>query len=198
MIAWLSGMVRFSGIDAVCLDVGGVGYRLLMPFSEISRTKAGQKLEVYVHTHVREDAISLYGFLSPEGLALFERLLSVQGVGPRMALALLSGLEAADLVGVIVAGDEARLTKVPGVGKKTAARIVLELQEKLQKNGSSSSGLLAGGGKSQGSLDDVRSALLHLGYKNIQIDAAVQKIKALADNGGSVEDLVRAALQHVG
>ena len=195
MIGYLSGVVQFSDLDAVCLNVGGVGYRVLMPLPDLARfATVGVKAEAYVHTHVREDAIILYGFSQRESLALFERLTSVQGVGPRMALSVLSAMEPDDVVRAIAEGDEARLTKIPGVGKKTAQRVILELGDKLAKQ-SLSSGL---SGAVVGPLDDLRSALANLGYKTPQIDRALQKVKPLADEGGDLSSLVREALKHVG
>jgi Holliday junction DNA helicase RuvA len=196
MIAYLAGVARFVEGDAsggsAIVDVNGVGYRVLMPVPDLARLSVGAKLEIHVHTHVREDAIVLFGFSSRDGLALFLRLLAVQGVGPKTALALLA-LDAADLVRAIAERDEARLTKIPGVGKKTAARIVLELAEAFAKEQLSSSTRPKGG-----TLDDLRSALANLGYKAPQIDRAVQKVKPLADDGENVASLVREALKHVG
>jgi Holliday junction DNA helicase RuvA len=194
MIGFLAGTIQYADLDAVCVNTGGVGYVVSMPLPDVARfSQVGAKIEVYVHTHVREDAIVLYGFSSRAGLSLFERLVSVQGVGPRTALALLSGLDADALVRAIAEGDEARLTKVPGVGKKTAARILLELGEKMAKESLSS-----GVGPRGGPLDDLRSALANLGYKAPQIDRALQKVKPLADGNADLSTLVREALKHVG
>ena len=193
MIGWLKGTVRLSNLEAVVVDVGGVGYRVLAPVGDLARLPAGASAELHVHTHVREDALVLYGFSAPEGLELFEQLLSVSGVGPRTALALLSGLEPAELVRAIAEGDEARLTRIPGVGKKTAARIVLELKDKLAKVALGTLGRGAQGG----ALDDLRSALANLGYRAPQIDRAVQKVKPLVDGGQGLSELVREALKHV-
>ncbi len=196
MIGYLAGTVQFSDLDAVCLNVSGVGYRLLMPLPDLARlAKNGTAAEVYVHTHVREDAIVLYGFSSRESLSLFERLTGVSGVGPRTALALLSGLDPDTLVRSIAEGDEARLTKIPGVGKKTAQRIILELADKLAKQSLSS---VVGGGVMAGPLDDLRSALANLGYKTPQIDRALQKLKPLVEAGTTdLSVLVREALKHM-
>jgi Holliday junction DNA helicase RuvA len=194
MIGYLKGTVQFSDLDAVCIVVGGVGYRVLMPLPDLARlSKPGSDAEAYIHTHVREDAIVLYGFSSRDSLSLFERLTGVSGVGPRTALSLLSGLDAESLVRCIAEGDEARLTKVPGVGKKTAQRIILELGDKLAKQ-SLSSGL---GGGAGGPVDDLRSALANLGYKTPQIERAVQKLKTLLDEGKDLSALVREALKHM-
>lgn len=195
MIGYLSGVVQYSELDAVCINVNGVGYRVLMALPDVARyANAGTKAEAYIHTHVREDAILLYGFSSREHLALFERLTSVQGVGPKMGLGLLSGLDPDSLVRAIAEGDEARLTKIPGVGKKTAQRIILELGDKLAKQ-SLSSGV---SGAAVGPLDDLRSALANLGYKTPQIERALQKVKPLADEGKDLSALVREALKHIG
>jgi holliday junction DNA helicase RuvA len=196
MIGYLAGTVQFSDLDAVCLNVAGVGYRLLMPLPDLARlSKNGTAAEVYVHTHVREDAIVLYGFSSRDSLSLFEKLTGVSGVGPRTALALLSGLDPDTLVRCIAEGDEARLTKIPGVGKKTAQRIILELGDKLAKQ-SLSSGIV--GGPMAGPLDDLRSALANLGYKTPQIDRALQKLKPLVEAGTTdLSTLVREALKQM-
>lgn len=196
MIGYLAGTVQFSDLDAVCLNVAGVGYRLLMPLPDLARlSKNGTAAEVYVHTHVREDAIVLYGFSSRDSLSLFEKLTGVSGVGPRTALALLSGLDPDTLVRCIAEGDEARLTKIPGVGKKTAQRIILELGDKLAKQ-SMSSGIV--GGPMAGPLDDLRSALANLGYKTPQIDRALQKLKPLVEAGTTdLSTLVREALKQM-
>lgn len=201
MIGWLSGTVRSLDADAAVIDVGGVGWRALMPAGDLARVRLGDKLEVHVHTHVREDAIVLFGFTTRDALLLFERLIGVQGVGPRTALALISGIDAPDLVRAIAERDDARLTKVSGVGKKTAARIVLDLADALAKEALTGAGL--GGhrrdldGTRGSALDDLRSALANLGYKAPQIDRAVQKVKPLAVEGALLADLVREALRHV-
>lgn len=194
MIGYLSGVVRYKDLDAVCIDAGGVGWRVLMPLPDL--VKVGEppaRVEAFVHTHVREDAIQLFGFASREGLALFERLIQISGVGPRTALALLSGLPTGELLRAIAEGNEARMTKIPGVGKKTAARIVLELQDKLVKEGT----IGTAGTRSVGPLEDVRSALLNLGYKGPQVDRVLDKLKDRAMAGASLEELVREALTKI-
>ena len=204
MIGYLSGTTQYADLDAICINVGGVGYHVLMPLTDVARaSKPGTKLEAYIHTHVREDALVLYGFSTRAGLSLFERLLSVSGVGPRTALALLSGLEADVLVRAIAERDEGRLTKIPGVGKKTAQRILLELGDKMAKESLSSvlSPSLPLTGK-QRAFDDLRSALANLGYKAPQIDRALQKVKLAlpaeaADDAQDLSLLLREALKHI-
>lgn len=198
MIGYLSGTVQYSDLDAVCINVNGVGYHVLMPVTDVARyTNPGTKVEAYIYTNVREDAIQLFGFSTRASLSLFERLISVQGVGPRTALSALSGMDAPTLIRAIAEGDEARLTKIPGVGKKTAARIVLDLGERMAKESLSSvltSGTPVG---TQGVLEDLRSALANLGYKTPQIDRALQKTKALAETTTDLQALLREALKHV-
>ncbi len=195
MIGYLKGVVRFCDDDAACVDVGGVGYRVLMPAHDVLGLSEGKAVEVFVHTHVREDALVLFGFLTREALKLFERLLACQGVGPKMALGLLSGVQPRDLVRCIAEGDEARLTKIPGVGKKTAARIVLELRDKFAKE--SLGGVVVGVRTGFVPLDDLRSALANLGYKTPQIDRAVQKTRLMLDQGTPLNVVVTEALKHV-
>jgi Holliday junction DNA helicase RuvA len=196
VISFLKGTVRFIEEDAACVDVGGVGYRVLAPAHELARMPIGSTVEVYVHTHVREDAIVLFGFAAREGLAMFERLIGIQGVGPKTALALLSGIEPDEVVRAIAERDEARLQQIPGVGKKTAARIILELADKMAKEV-----LARPHGTVAKPLDDLRSALANLGYRAPQIDRAVQKVKPLVDtlpdDGSALPELVREALKHV-
>lgn len=196
MIGYLSGTLKHMEVDAALIVVAGVGYRVLMPVPDLARARLGGDIEAWVHTHVREDAIVLFGFTSRDGLVMFERLVAVQGVGPKTALALLSGIDAAELPRVIGEKDEARLTKIPGVGKKTAARIVLELAEKMAKESLAAPSTRGRSGQGA-ALDDLRSALANLGYKAPQIDRALQKVKPHADEGATLSDLVREALRHV-
>jgi len=151
---------------------------------------AGTDVTLRVHTHVREDALALFGFLTPLELELFERLISINGVGPKLALAVLSGIDSADLVRAVRLQDVARLTTIPGVGRKTAERIALELKDRLPK------GLQADATKPrtpQDELkDDVISALLNLGY---QRTAAEQVIEKAAADGGSIQDVLKRALR---
>jgi Holliday junction DNA helicase RuvA len=197
VIGFLSGALLFKNLETAVIDAGGVGYRVRMPLPDLSKLgDEGNKARVYVHTHVREDAIDLFGFLSDDSLELFERLIAVNGVGPKLALSLLSSMEAPDLVSALLEGDEARLCKVPGVGKKTAARMVLELQDRLKKAGISGTAAAAPA-RAGDDLEDLRSALGNLGYKPAQIDRAVKSVEELAEQGAALEDLVREALRHV-
>jgi len=134
MIARLTGTLVDKGPSRIVVDVGGVGYDVQIPLSTFYPLgEAGSRVELRVHTHVREDALALYGFATPLEHNLFERLISINGVGPKLALAVLSGIEPAELIRAVRSQDVARLTKIPGVGKKTAERIGLELKDRLQE-----------------------------------------------------------------
>ncbi|MFZ9887883.1 MAG: Holliday junction branch migration protein RuvA [Myxococcota bacterium] len=197
MIAFLHGLLAFKNLDNACIDVGGVGYRVRMPLADLARLGSpGAKVQVHVHTHVREDALELFGFSSADGLALFEQLISVSGVGPKVALALLSGLEPAELVVAITSQDQARLTKVPGVGAKTAARLVLELKDRLRRQGGQAAPS-RGNAVATDPVLDLRSALENLGYKPAQVERAAKAVEPMAKEGQALEVLVREALRHV-
>jgi Holliday junction DNA helicase RuvA len=195
VIAHVRGrLVRKEPQEAI-VDVGGVGYRVAIPLSTFYRIGvAGDEVALLTHTHVREDALALFGFLTPGEQTLFERLIAISGVGPRLALSILSGIEAPDLVSALRASDVTRLTRIPGVGKKTAERLVLELKDKVQD--------LAVAGEpdapspAASSKDDLVSALVHLGYSRPEAERAVDR--ALKEGGdGRFEDLLRLALRAV-
>ncbi len=132
MIAFLRGRLIVKSPNQVVVDVNGVGYSVNIPVSTFSELPdRGAEAELFVYTHVREDTLALYGFLTEKEKMLFERLISVSGIGPRLAITLLSGLQADELIAAIRAGDVQRLVHVPGVGRKTGERLVLELREKM-------------------------------------------------------------------
>src|SRR5438045_4109908 len=132
MIAHLRGKLLSKHPNQAIVESSGVGYDVTITvptFSELSQV--GSEIALHIHTHVREDAIALYGFLRPEEKNLFEKLITVSGIGPKLAITILSGMAADEMVGAIRGGDVARLTRIPGIGKKTAERMVLELRDKL-------------------------------------------------------------------
>ena len=172
MIAHLRGRLLIKHPNQAIVDVGGVGYEITITvptFSELA--EAGQEVALHIHTHVREDQISLFGFLRPEEKRLFEKLMTVSGIGPKLAVTILSGMPVGDLIGAIRAGDVARLTKVPGIGKKTAERMVLELREKLEELRTAA----IAPSPLNAVADDVLSALVNLGYQRPQSEKAVEK-----------------------
>jgi Holliday junction DNA helicase RuvA len=172
LIARLSGTLLEKSPDRVVLDVGGVGYLAFVSFQTFQELpEAGDPASLLIHTHVREDAIALYGFCSPREKKLFEMLIAVSGVGPKLALVLLSGIPTDDLVAALAGADARRLTAVPGIGRKTAERLALELKEKAGKLFApprpSASGV---------ELDDVVSALVNFGYKKSEADRVVDSL----------------------
>ncbi len=193
MIARLSGKVSEKGADHAILDVGGVGY--LVHLSAVSLAQLpphGQAATLRTFTNVRQDAIELYGFTTEDEESVFRALIDVKGVGPRAAQNILSGIQAKDLAQAIAQADVARLTKVPGVGKKTAERLVVELKEKLALLARAAGPSRAAPGA--GPLEQLRDALLGLGYKAPQADGAVDRLRDAAE-GKKVDELLRDALK---
>ena len=175
MIAFLRGRIHDKQPNRVIVDVGGVGYDVHVPLSTFYNLgDEGAEVSLRVHTHVREDALQLYGFLTELEQQLFERLIAISGIGPRLATVVLSGMEPRDLVAAVQRADVARLTTIPGVGKKTAERIVLELKDRLPQAAASEPEAPAAEG------DDVRadllSALANLGYQRAAIEKTVEKV----------------------
>ncbi len=172
MIARLSGTLVSAAPDRVLLDVGGVGYDVAIPLGTYTALPpAGEKTVLFVHTHVREDALQLFGFATAQEKAVFERLLSVSGIGPKVALTVLSGLPLPDLVAAIVAQNAPRLATIPGVGKKLAERLGVELKDKMADLGLK--GQAAPAPRRTSAVDDAIAALKNLGYKISQAEAAV-------------------------
>jgi Holliday junction DNA helicase RuvA len=190
MIAFLRGRVLEKHPTRVIVETGGVGYEVHVPLSSYSGVgEPGADITLRIHTHVREDALQLFGFATPLELALFDRLIAVSGIGPKLALSVLSGLAPSDLVGAIRGGDVARLVSIPGVGKKTAERIVLELRDKL----SALEATTPGGAPGDGTRTDLVSALVNLGYHRPAAEKAVDA--ALAATGGAFDLALRRALE---
>jgi holliday junction DNA helicase RuvA len=174
MIALLRGTLVEKHPNQVILDVGGVGYDVIVPVSTFSRLPdAGAETRLRIHTHVREDMLALYGFLSQDEKNLFEKLIGVSNIGPGLAIKVLSGMDALDLLTAIRRGEIERLVRIPGVGKKTAERIVLELRDKVPAPAGEEHAPAA---PSFSALDDdVLSALLNLGCARPAAEAAVRK-----------------------
>lgn len=193
MIAQLRGQVLRKTPQEVVVDVGGVGYRVLIPVSTFYRLPGeGDTVSLLVHTHVREDTLSLFGFATAHEQTLFARLIEVAGVGPKLAVNILSGIEAPELTHALRAGDLARLTRVPGVGRKTAERLIVELKDKMPAAEAASEAAPAPGGA--GAKEDLLSALVNLGYSRGEAEKGVDR--ALRDGDtGRFEDLLRRALR---
>ncbi len=199
MIAQLRGVLIEKHPNQAVVEAGGVGYDVSIPVSTFTHLPdAGAEVRLRIHTHVREDALALYGFLTQDEKALFEKLLGVSGIGPTLAIKILSGLAAVDLINSIRRGEVDRLVRIPGIGKKTAERMVLELRDKLPAVVGDEPQTPAAAALSP--IDqDVLSALLNLGCARPQAEAAVRKAKAAAPPGESAdfEPLFRRALELV-
>lgn len=193
MIAHLSGTLLDKQLQRLVVDVGGVGYDVQVPLSTYYAVgDVGAPVALRIHTHVREDALQLFGFATPLEQALFERLIAVSGIGPRVALAVLSGIEPESLVRAIRDADLARLTSIPGVGKKTAERLVVEMRDRLPKIAEPPAS------DAPNAVDDVRSdvlsALANLGYQRAAAERGLDRVLATSDSR-DFEDVLRAILK---
>jgi Holliday junction DNA helicase RuvA len=190
MIAHLRGRILEKNPAHVILEAAGVGYEVAISVPSFSRLPAeGAEVSLYIHTHVREDMLALYGFVRRDEKQLFERLIGVSGIGPKLAMTVLSGIAPEALVTALRSNDLTALTRIPGVGKKTAERMVLELRDKLD-------GLAAAPAAPAGSKieDDVISALVNLGYQRSPAEQAAKRAAAKAGEGASFEQLFRQTM----
>jgi Holliday junction DNA helicase RuvA len=196
MIAFLRGRLLEKHPNRVVVDVNGVGYDVQVPVSSFyGLGEPGAEVTLRIHTHVREDVIALFGFVTALELQLFERLIAVNGIGPRLALAVLSGIEPPELIQAIRRSDVARLTGIPGIGKKTAERVVLELKDKIDKlavtapveEAPAVHGVMR---------DDLLSALLNLGYHRPAAEKALDRVLE-QEPDSTFERALRAALKQL-
>jgi len=192
MIASLQGVVEALGADFMVVNVNGVGFRVGVPTSVLSEGGViGKEIKLYTHLHVREDEMSLYGFASPDGLRLFELLRTVSGLGPKTAMAMLSAMTADELTMAIASGSTEMLTSIPGIGKKTADRLILELKDKV-----GTVMIISQGGKMAQENSDVLSALASLGYT---VSEATRAIATLPVNKKlTLEEKIKMSLQYLG
>ncbi len=190
MIATLEGTLEYRGTDSAIVKVGGVGFQVYVPGSTLSKLgAAGNQVSLYTYLHVKEDNVSLYGFASEEELALFKNLISVSGIGPKAALALLSALSPEQLVMAITSGNADLVSQVPGIGKKMASRLVIELRSKLERQWKEAALPLPAENA------EAIAALTGLGYS---LREATQAISSLPDSKElSLEEQVRMALQQL-
>lgn len=193
MIASLTGTIAYRSIDHVIVEVGGVGYRLLIPLSTFYALPDEGSVRFLVHTHVREDALLLFGFLTEEEKEMFILLISVSGIGPKLALNILSHIPAAALQTALREADAKRLATLPGIGKKTAERLVLELQEKVNKLGLPTQASAPLAAPLTTSLEDAQSALVNLGYKEAQARKVLEAMEIAPD--ASLEEVLKGALK---
>jgi Holliday junction DNA helicase RuvA len=196
VIGRLTGVATDKGLDGCCLlDVRGVGYELFVPLRTAGQlAQPPNEVTLHVHTHVREDALTLYGFATLDDRRAFRAMLAVSGVGPKLGLAILGELSAADLAAVIARGDKKRFAGISGVGKKTAERLVLELEGKLGAIARAAADLPASAGAPQnGQAGELLSALMGLGFSRGEAEQAVAKI-VIPSEARPLEVLLRQAL----
>lgn len=195
MIALLTGHIAYKSLDHVIVDVGGVGYRVTVPLSTFYQLPDEGPIRLQIYTNVKEDAITLFGFLTGAEKEMFALLLSVSGVGPKLAVNILSNIPAGDLRSALAQGDIRRLSAVPGIGKKTAERLSLELRDKVQRL----LPLVSDGRPSEpeptpaNSFDDVLSALVNLGYKDVQARKVLESLEVAP--GAGLEEILKGALK---
>src|SRR3954469_14807215 len=202
MIGYLQGTLLRADPERLLLDVHGGGYEVNVPlttWNEIEKRRA-EPVRLFIHTHLREDGIALFGFWTEREKALFEKLIGVNGIGPRLARVILSGMAPDDLLGAIARGDLGRLATIPGVGKKTAERMVLELREKVRRRGKKGRELPAGTPGEPAAAapadQDVVSALVNLGYKASLAERAVAEVRREKPDA-AFNDLLRASLNRL-
>ncbi len=195
MIASITGRLTRKATDYLIVDVGGVGYQVSVPLSTYyGIPEGGEVVSLHVHTHLREDALTLFGFLSQAEKDLFQLFIGVSGIGPKLALVILSSLSVDELLGAFHASDDSRLCSVPGIGKKTAARMVLEIKDKIRDF--SPETVPQGqppAADVQNDTDDAVSALVNLGYKKPLAEDAVRQARQ-GRSGLPVQELIREAL----
>jgi Holliday junction DNA helicase RuvA len=194
MIAHLRGKLLAKHPNQVIVETSGVGYDVTISvptFSDLP--EIGAEVALHIHTHVREDVIALYGFLRSSEKLLFEKLITVSGIGPKLAITILSGMPADDMVRAIRGNDIARLTRIPGIGKKTAERMVLELRDKLPEAGPSAAPTIPSLSATE---EDVLSALVNLGYQRVAAEKTLA-VAAKEGEGKSFDQMFRAALNRL-
>jgi Holliday junction DNA helicase RuvA len=197
MIALLRGELAYKSVDHVIVDTGGVGYRLFIPLSTFYALPDTGQVRLLVHTHVREDALLLFGFATPAEREMFATLIGISGIGPKLALNILSHIPVADLQGAVLTGDIKRLSALPGIGKKTAERLVLELKDKLGPATPAAAGQAPPtsqpGRVPADPFADVLSALVNLGYKEPQARKVLEAMEIAGE--ASMETILKGALK---
>ncbi len=192
MYAFISGYVEETDSNGIVINNNDIGYYIQCPTSVINAVSVGEKAKIYTYQHVREDAIILYGFINKEDRTMFLRLISVSGIGPKIALQVLSSLSAGELAIILVGGDASQLTKVPGIGKKTAQRIILELREKVENDELINATTNKVSVQQSSMITDAIYALAALGYSSQEATKAVESV---APDCKDTESIIRAVLR---
>lgn len=198
MIALICGKIAYKGISSIVIDTNGVGYRVFIPLTTFYELpEAGEPVTLHVHTYVKEDAINLFGFYTIRERDLFQLLISVSGIGPKIAMSIISGIPVYDLLHAISRGDVAKLVGIPGVGRKMAERLILELKEKVIKKMTIEQ-MPAADDRDKASemiKEDVLSALINLGYKNNMAKDAVDKVMQSSNEALTLDELLKKTLK---
>ncbi len=192
MYAYIKGLIEEIDLNGVVIDNNGIGYYIQCPSSLSGTLSIGQSAKIFTYQHVREDAIVLYGFITKEDRTMFLRLISVSGIGPKIALQVLSSLSASDLAVILVGGDANALTKVPGIGKKTAQRMILELREKVDNDELINATVQRGTAPQSSMINDAIYALAALGYSSQE---ATKAVEAIAPDCKDTESIIRSVLK---
>jgi Holliday junction DNA helicase RuvA len=192
MIAYLKGTLIHKTPGQVVIDTGGVGYCAAIPVSSyVKLGEAGGTVELFIHTHLTDDSLALYGFVTREEKDMFLKLIGISGIGPKLAMNILSGISPSDLEEAVRSSDVARISLVPGIGKKTALRITMELQDKLEKKEK----LLAA--KSSPEKEDLLSVLQNMGFRRKEVERAIDQTLAAHKPGADFEKLLRDCLKRL-
>ncbi len=195
MYDYIKGEVVFTDKDMAVIEAGGIGYRIYTTAQSLAHIRTGETAKLYCHFVVREDSHTLYGFATTEEREMFVRLTGVSGIGPKGALAVLSAMKISDLAAAIITSDETALQKVPGIGKKTAQRIIIDLAEKIGTKEITGDADLVGGQGGMGAEAEALAALIALGYNRAEASRAVASVKNLGDTS---EELILMALKRMG
>ncbi len=192
MIAYLKGTIRQKAPGQVVIDIGGVGYCAFIPLSTyLQLGEEGSPCELRIYTHLTDSSLSLFGFLTAEEKDIFQKLISISGIGPKVALNVLSGIGPTDLEAAVERSDVARITLIPGIGKKLATRIALELQEKLEKK----ERVLARRGSKE--KEDLIAALMNMGFRRKEVEGVVDQVLRAHKADAGMEKLLRECLKRL-
>jgi Holliday junction DNA helicase RuvA len=194
MIAHLKGKLTHKSPVAIIIDVNGVGYQVFVPLSTFyALPELESEISLGIHTHMREEALKLFGFYTIDEKIIFEKLITINKVGPKLALTILSGMPPADILSTINSNDIIKLSTIPGIGRKTAERLILEMRDKM--DGLSLDFVATKDpGPEKGLFDDALSALVNLGYKKSQAELALKKVYAESVEDNSIENLIKDSL----
>jgi|TARA_B100000959_G_scaffold213181_1_gene224283 Holliday junction DNA helicase RuvA len=195
MIAHLTGKLTHKSPDHIVVDVNGVGYQVFVPLSTFyALPDVGREVSLNIHTHLREAALKLFGFYTEEELKIFEQLITINKVGPKLAVTILSGMPPADLLSAINSSDVGKLNTIPGIGRKMAERLTLEMRDKLADISREFAAKTEGSVPHNGLFDDALSALVNLGYKKNEVEKTLKSVYSQGKQEVSLENLIKKSL----